>query len=82
MQDFVLWRRGPEEVGLNVALCNTDLRKNTALFWEAKGANKVLEKKPHGQMLFPRVPEGRCYQPRCDSTPVLQDYKQNLKQLI
>lgn len=33
-------------------------------------------------MLFPQVPEDRCYQRRCDSAPALQDYKQNLKQLI
>lgn len=42
----------------------------------------VIGEKPHGLMLFPQVPEGRCYQRRCDSAPVLQDYKQNLKQLI
>lgn len=33
-------------------------------------------------MLLPWAPEGRCYQSRCDSIPALQDYKQNLEQLI
>lgn len=33
-------------------------------------------------MIFPQVPEGRCKQVRCDGAPELQDYKQNLKQLI
>lgn len=72
----------PKDVGLKVALYNKDLGKNTALLSEAKGPNKLLEKKTHGQVLVLGVPEIRCYQARCDGTPALQDYKQNLKQLI
>lgn len=50
----------PKDVGLRDVLYNADLGENTALLWKAKGDNKLLEKKTHGPMIFPQVPEGRC----------------------
>lgn len=86
IQDCVLWTRGPKDMGIYVALFNMNLRGSILLLWEAKGASKLLEgkekKKARARCCSLEPLRADVTQARCDSAPALQDYKQNLKQLI
>lgn len=58
------------------------MSEENSVLWEVKGANKLLEKNHMARCYSLKSLSPWCYQRRCDSAPALQDYKQNLKQLI